>query len=115
MCYGTEEWWKIWRGIDLSFQNWHKEFDEFWLEHSEVSQIYTLLGCFWPKYKIFELKKHRELIFDDTRECSKIWKKTDLWFGKWHEEFGKFSLDYLKVSKLELLWGTFIQSRNLWA
>ena len=23
----TEEWWKIWREIDLSFQNWHKEFD----------------------------------------------------------------------------------------
>ena len=24
----TEERYKIWRGIDLSFQNWHKEFDE---------------------------------------------------------------------------------------
>ena len=25
----TEEWWNIWRGIDLSFQNWYKEFDNF--------------------------------------------------------------------------------------
>ena len=25
----TEEGYKIWRGIDLSFQNWHKEFDKF--------------------------------------------------------------------------------------
>ena len=25
----TEEGSKIWRGIDLSFKNWHKEFDKF--------------------------------------------------------------------------------------
>ena len=36
VCNDTEEWWKIWRSIDLSFQNRHKEFDEFWLEHSKV-------------------------------------------------------------------------------
>ena len=53
----TEEWWKIWIGIDLSFQNWHQKFDEFWLEHSKVSKIFTLMGCIWPKYIMFELKK----------------------------------------------------------
>ena len=26
----TEEGYKIWRGINLSFQNWHKEFDKIW-------------------------------------------------------------------------------------
>ena len=25
----TEERYKIWRGIELSFQNWHKEFHKF--------------------------------------------------------------------------------------
>ena len=30
MCYDNEDWCKIWREIDLSFQNWHEEFDEFW-------------------------------------------------------------------------------------
>ena len=25
MCHDNEEWCKIWRGIDLSFQNWHEE------------------------------------------------------------------------------------------
>ena len=25
----TEEGYKIWRGIDLSFKNWHNEFDKF--------------------------------------------------------------------------------------
>ena len=54
----TEERWKIWRGIDLSLQNWHKEFDEFRLiENLQVSKIYTLMGCFWPKYIMLELKK----------------------------------------------------------
>ena len=32
----TEEGYKIWRGISLSFQNWHKEFDKFSPEHSKV-------------------------------------------------------------------------------
>ena len=57
MCNDTEEWRKIWRGIDLLFQNGHKEFDELWLEHWKVSKISTLIGCFWPKYITFELKK----------------------------------------------------------
>ena len=29
----TEDRSKIWRGIGLSFQNWHKEFDNFWPKH----------------------------------------------------------------------------------
>ena len=53
----TEEGYKIWRGIDLPFQNWHKEFDKFWPEHSNVSKIFFLMGSFWAKYILFELKK----------------------------------------------------------
>ena len=36
-------------------------------------------------------------------------KKTDLWFGKSQEEFTKFLPEHLRVSKLELWWGLFIQ------
>ena len=32
----TAEEYKILRGIDLSFQNWDKEFDRFWPENSKV-------------------------------------------------------------------------------
>ena len=42
----------------------------------------------------------------------KFEEKTDLWFGKWHEEFRKFSPELSTVSKLGLLWGPFIQSRK---
>ena len=59
---------KIWRGIDLLFQNRHKELDEFWLEHLEVSKIYTLMGCFWPKHITCELKIYRGVIFHETLE-----------------------------------------------
>ena len=30
----------------------------------------------------FELKKHREIIFQDTGELCKISRKSDLWFGR---------------------------------
>ena len=82
MCNYTEVWWKILRGIGLSFQNWHKEFDAFSLKHSKVSKIYTLMDYFRPKYTIFELIKYRRVIFHDTREWCKIWRKTNISFGK---------------------------------
>ena len=90
MCHDTEEWCTISK-TDLMFQNWHEEFDEFWPRHLKVSKICTLMGSFSQKYIIFELEKYRGVIFHDTEEWCKIWRKTDLWFGKWHEEFGKLS------------------------
>ena len=53
----TEEGYKIWRGIDPSFQNWHKDFEKIWSEHLIVSKIFILMGSFWAKYILFELKK----------------------------------------------------------
>ena len=80
MCHDNEEWCKNWRGIDLSVQNWHEEFDEFWPEHSKISKICTLMGCFWPKYIMFELKKYRGVMFDGTEYWCKIWRETDFTF-----------------------------------
>ena len=108
----TEEGSKIVRGIDLSFQNWHKEFDRFWPEQLKVSKIFTLTGSFWVKYILFELKKYRGVIFHDIEERCEIWRKTDLSFGRWHEEFRKFLPEHSKVSKLDLWWDPFAQSRK---
>ena len=41
-----------------------------------------------------------------------FWRKTDFWFEKWHEKFGKFSPEHLKVSKLGYWWDPLIQSRK---
>ena len=46
ICHGNKKWCKIWRGIDLSIQNWHEEFDEFWPEHSKISKNCSLIGRF---------------------------------------------------------------------
>ena len=102
MCHDNEEWCKIWREIDLSFQNWHEEFDEFWTEHLKLSRIFTLIGSFWTKYITFELENYSGVIFHDNEEWCNIWRKNDVWFGKWHDEFGKFLPEHSKVSKLGL-------------
>ena len=58
---------------------------------------------FSTKYITLTLKKYRGVMFHDTEEWwCKIWRKTDLWFGKWHEKFGKMLLEQLKVSKLKI-------------
>ena len=53
----TEEEYKIWRGIDLSFKNCHLKFYKFWPEHLYISKIFILVGSFLAKYILFELKK----------------------------------------------------------
>ena len=68
MCGCTGEWCKIWRGIDLLFQNWYEEFDEFWPECSKVLKICILMGTFWPNYIMLELQKYRGVIFHGTEE-----------------------------------------------
>ena len=75
-------------------------------------KICTLIGSFYAKYMTLDLKKYRGVIFHDNEEWCKIWWKTDFLFGKWHEEFVKFSPEQLKVSKLGLWWDPFIQSRK---
>ena len=57
----------------------------------ESLKILHFNGHFWSKYIMFDLKKYRGIVFDSTEDWCKIWKKTDLCFQKWHEEFGKFS------------------------
>ena len=71
-----------------------------------------MIGPFCAKYTTFDLKKYWGVIFHDTEESCKIWRKTDLWFGKWHGKFGKFSPEHKKFSKLGLSLNPFIQSRK---
>ena len=97
---------------DLSFQK-RQEFGEIWPKHLKASKTCTFICFYCAKYLMFDLKKYRGVIFHDTEGWCKIWRKTDLWFGKWHEKFGKFSPEHLKVSKLGLWWDPFVQSRKV--
>ena len=54
---------------------------------------------------MFELKKYRGVMFDSNEDWCKIWRKTDLYFLKWHEEFCKFlftswKIDFILESKM---------------
>ena len=102
MSHDTEEWCKIWRWINLLFQKWQKLGKLTWA--LEIHKISTLIGFFCVNYIPFDLKKYREIIFHDTEEWCKIWRSTDMWFGKWHEQFGKCAPDHSEVSKLGLWW-----------
>ena len=116
MWHDNKEWCKNWRGIDLSVQNWHEEFDEFWPEHSKISKICTLMGCFWPKYIMFELRKYRGFMFDGTEYWCKIWRKTDLHFQKWYEQFSKFSPKHVRKGKNWDFYGILLSKvENVWA
>ena len=76
-----------WRMMKKLKRNWlviSKLTWEIWrilTQASKVSEIFTLLGSFWTKYILLELKKYRGVIFYDTEEWCKIWKRklTIIW------------------------------------
>ena len=88
ICQNNEEGCKNWRGIDLSFQSWHEEFDKFWFEHLIYFNDFILMFSFWAKYVLFELKKCRGVVFEEQLTCH---------FQNWHQEFNKFWLEHLKI------------------
>ena len=53
-------------------------------------KICTLMYYFCRKYIIFEPKNYSGIMCHDTEEWYKMWGVTDLYFEKWHKEFGKF-------------------------
>ena len=38
---------------------------------------FVFIGSLWPKYILFELQKYQGLIFHDTKELCKFWRKTN--------------------------------------
>ena len=116
----TEELWSYlswqWRMIEKLSRKWLAVFKLTWGTSQILTQAFekicVLIGSLWPTYIMFELEKYRGVIFHDTEELCKFWRKTDQWFEKRHEKFGKFSPEHLKVSKLGLWWDPFVQSRK---
>ena len=86
-------WWNLTQALE-SLQNLHFHF----------LLLCKVFNC-WPE-------KYGGVIFNDIERWCRIWRKTDLWFGKWHEEYGKFSAENWKVSKLGFWWDPLIQSRK---
>ena len=118
-----------WRGIKnlernhSTFQNWHNEFDKTWPEHSKVSKIFILMGSFWGKYVLFELRKYRGIIFHETEKGYKIWWGIDSSSQNWHKEFDNltwpfkslkdFHFNGLLMSEEYIVWAKKLHRSNL--
>ena len=114
ICHDNEEWRKIWRGIDLSFQIWHEEFDEFWPEHLKVPKIFILMCSFWAKYVIWAKKVQRSYFSWNWRGIQNLERKrlvvSKLPWGIWQilisalESLKNFHFNGLLLSKLYIVW-----------
>ena len=87
-----------------------------WTEHLKNSKICFLMGFFWTKYIMFDLKKYGRVMFADTEYWCKIWRKTDLCFQNWHKEFRKFSPEKVRKPKNWDFDGNLLSKvENIWA
>ena len=116
ICHDNEEWCKNWRGIDLSVQNWHEEFDQFWPEPLKISKNLHFNGLLLTKVYIVSAKKYWGVMFDGTEYWFKIWRKNDFCFQKWQEELSKFSPEHVRKSKNWNFDGVLLSKvENAWA
>ena len=90
MCHDNEECCKIWRGIDLSFQNWHEEFKQIliWAHKSLknfhfnvllLSKVYIVWAkkvqrsyLSWNWLRIQNLERNRLVVSKLTKGISQI-------------------------------------------
>ena len=66
-----------------------------------------LMHSFWAKYKLFELRKYRGVIFHEIEEGCKNCREIDLLFQNWQKEFDIFWHEESKVSKVFTLMRSF--------
>ena len=93
--------WVIWWILSRALEN-HKNlnFNELLL-----TRVYNV----WAK-------TYRGVIFDCSEDWCKIWRQTDLYFLKRHEEFGKFLPEYVRKSKIwDFFWLFLSKLENVWS
>ena len=110
MCNDTEKWQKIWGELTCRFKTDIRNLTNLDSSTRKSQKNLHFNGLLLTKVIMIQLKKYRWVIIHSTKEWCKIGRKTDLWFRKWHEEFGMFSPEHLQVSKLGLWWDPFVQS-----
>ena len=109
--------------VQRNYFSWHwkgmQNLKKTWFVVSKMTNIWWILiwalkslknlHLYWYFLVIFDLKKYRGVIFHDTREWCKIWRNTNLWFSKWHEEFGN---NFHQQTRKCQNWDPLVQSRK---
>ena len=108
ICHDNKEWCKLWKGIDCLFKI---AWDIWRIVTQALKRLKSLHfnGLLLNKVYNVGAKKVPKSHFSWHSRRMRNLKKTDLWFGKSHEEFTKFLPEHLRVSKLGLWWDLFIQ------
>ena len=107
-----------WRMIQKLKRNWLVILKLTWGDSQILTRVLESLKNLFQlapcdrRIDFFELQKYKGVIFRDTEEICKFWRKSDLWFERRLEKFGKSSPEHLKVSKVGLWWDPFVQSRK---
>ena len=86
-----EKWLVVWK---MTYEIWL-----IFMRAVESLKICTLIGSFCPKHIKIQTKKYGRVMFHDTEEWCKVWRKTDSWFQKRHEKFAEFLPKHSKVQK----------------
>ena len=118
----TEEGYKIWRGVDLSFQNWHKKFDKFSPEYSKVSKLELWWDPFVQSIKCVTFKFTEELCVMTMKNDTKIIRNWLVILKTWGtsqiltralESLQNLCFNWLLVTKVYLVWATKVQRSYL--
>ena len=72
----------------------------FWPEHLKVSKSFALMGSFWIKRKLFQLKKYRGVIFHNIETWDKNWRGIDSSFQNTTRNLTNFDQSTWKSHKL---------------
>ena len=81
---------KLGEELTCCFKIGVRNLTNFDLSAQKFSKIFILMGSFWAKYILSELKKYRVIIFHETEKGYKTWRGIDLSFQKLHKKFDKF-------------------------
>ena len=119
---------QIYRGVIMTLKNDEKSEEELtcrfkidirnltnFYSSTWVWKIYTLMGCFWPKYIIFERKKYRGDIFHETRQWCKIWRKLSCGSENDMRNLAKFHQNTQKSQNWDLYCVLLSKVENVWA
>ena len=106
--HDIEQWCKIWRNPDLVVSKEAWGIGWTFIRVLKCLKNCTLMEFFCQKHVMFQLENVGGIMSHDTEDCCKVWRKTESWFQKWHEELGEFSCEQSKVWKFALWYAIFV-------
>ena len=86
------------RKMTCAFKNDIRNLANFYQNTFESQKIWTLIGSFYPKQKMYELKIYRKFMCHENEEWCKIWTEIYGSVQNWYEEFNHFWLHHSKIS-----------------